>query len=67
MIEMRDSDVIALVHAPSNHLAKNVQGVSNGTSKETGMQVGIGTGDFNLPVGEASQASSDAWHIGCNH
>ena len=55
------------IHALANHLAQRVERVGHRAAEDARVQVGIGTCNFNLPVGQAAQARRDGWHIGSNH
>ena len=67
IIESGDGDVSVVVHHAGNHLAQGVDGVGNRSAEDAGMEVGIGTGDFDLPIGETAQSGGDRGDVACNH
>ena len=50
-----------------NQFTQHVNRVSHGTTENTGMQVGIRTGYFNLPVSQTSQSRRDRRDIRTDH
>ena len=67
VVEMRNGDVVVFVGAFGNHLAQGVERVGHAAAEEAGVEVGVGAGDLDFPIGQAAQASGDARHVGGNH
>ena len=67
VVEMRNGDVVVLVGAFGNHLAQGVERIGHAAAEEAGVEVGVGAGDLDFPIGQAAQARGDARHVGGNH
>ena len=67
IIESGYRDMPLLILHIGNHLTQHVNRVRHRTPENTGMQISIRTGNFNLPVSQTSQSRRNWRNITANH
>ena len=64
---MGDGDASFLINHLGQHFAQHVDGIGHGSAEVTGMEVAVGAGHLNFPVGQSAQPCGQGGQVGGEH